>query len=773
MAVFHTVRQALNAAAQAQHENRLSDAADCLAQALDLHESTGEPLPPSSVFILAKLHYEAGRHAKAAAVALRGLAKRPDDFDLNNLLGVCFKNLRRLDEALVHLDRACRAAPARTPPYINKGNVFLAQGNPQGAVDMFTQAVRLEPKSGECHRLLGLSRHKAGNLSEARRCLERACQLAPGNLTTFLDLIFVLEESGQGQEAEDLAEKALRKFGPRPLLVRHRAKLLRRHARHQAALDWLKSLVDAGSRDPAVYLEAAHTVKVFSNADANPWFARALELAPEDPEILTSFSESLQRTRGPDEGQNIQQAYELALRRLALGGDLRECSQKLFSILIRCADFASLERVGTFAALGACWAGAGAITALHGMMPLVKSPQDRRDLLAWHRGSVAEQEAFAARTPLPSASATATTRTGKVRVGFLSADLRNHPVSYFVAPFIERYDRARFELYCYSGCTHPADTVQRHLATRVDAFRQVPDQSARQTAALIQADQVDVLFELGGATAMNKVEIMAWRPAKRQASWLGYPHSAGYAAIDRILTDPYLEPPDLALLLEKPFQLAHSWVAFEGLGFGQPPAINPLTPHERTGRITFGTMNNPYKYNPGLLDAWAEVLLAVPGSRFLFVRPEGAVPAFRANLERLFAARGVDPARLSYVPVRGAHLPYYNDLDVALDTFPQTGGTTTCESLWMGVPTVSLAGECFFERLSHSNLHNSGLGELSAASREAYVAKAVEISQATAWRTELRRTARERLRAHPLGNPALFTRDFEDALTAWMDEPAP
>ena len=139
-------------------------------------------------------------------------------------------------------------------------------------------------------------------------------------------------------------------------------------------------------------------------------------------------------------------------------------------------------------------------------------------------------------------------------------------------------------------------------------------------------------------------------------------------------------------------------------------------------------------------------------------------------MEDRFESLGVARDRIAYVPVRGAHMPYYNEIDVALDTFPQTGGTTTCETLWMGVPAITLVGEAFYERLSYSNLSNAGLGELCTFDKASYAAKAAEIAGRTEWRTELRRGMRERLRAHPLGNPELFVSDFQDTLLQWMDE---
>lgn len=153
-----------------------------------------------------------------------------------------------------------------------------------------------------------------------------------------------------------------------------------------------------------------------------------------------------------------------------------------------------------------------------------------------------------------------------------------------------------------------------------------------------------------------------------------------------------------------------------------------------------------------------------PGSRFLFVRPEGGAQCFRANICALFAGHGVAPERIEFAPVRGTHMPHYNRIDIALDPFPHVGGTTTCESLWMGVPVVTLAGPAFFERLSASNLHNAGLGDLCADDVEQYVQIANRLAADPARRLALRHGLRDQIRAHPLGQPERFTRNFEQTI---------
>jgi predicted O-linked N-acetylglucosamine transferase (SPINDLY family) len=341
--------------------------------------------------------------------------------------------------------------------------------------------------------------------------------------------------------------------------------------------------------------------------------------------------------------------------------------------------------------------------------------------------------------------------------------LRNHPVSYFAQPIFDHYDRERFELFAYSFHPGGADNVQREIESKVLKFRRMPNMPEQDIARIIADDALDILFELGGSTHLNRLEVMAHQPAPVQVSWLGYPHSSGLSRIGHVLVDPYLKPPDPRLLLERPFEMPSSWVTLGSLGFGEQEIAAGL-PEERAGRLTFGTMNNPYKYAPEAIALWSRVLRAVPGSRFLIVRPEAGVTAFREAMARAFERHDIEAGRLASVAVRGTHMRYYNDIDIALDTLPQTGGTTTCECLWMGVPTVSLVGPALFERLSFTNLVNAGLADLAVASPDAYVAAAVALAADVTRRRALRRDLRETIRRSPLGDTKGWVRDFE-ALT--------
>jgi predicted O-linked N-acetylglucosamine transferase (SPINDLY family) len=283
-----------------------------------------------------------------------------------------------------------------------------------------------------------------------------------------------------------------------------------------------------------------------------------------------------------------------------------------------------------------------------------------------------------------------------------------------------------------------------------------------EAAQMIADDQLDILIELGGSTHMNRLDVMAYRPAPVQASWLGYPHSAGLSTIDYLVCDPYTAPPQAELLIEKPLMMPKTWLALGRAVFADDHVITPGLPEDRNGVITFGTANNPHKYNPELFRVWARVLQATPNSRFMFVRPEGGSESFRGNVLAHFAAGGVSPERILFSTVRGAHMPYYNEIDITLDAFPLTGGTTTTEALWMGVPVVSLIGEAFFERLSASILTNAGVGDMATPDKEEYVRIATALAADRNRRLDLRHGLRDMIKAGPLGQTEQFARDFYD-----------
>ncbi len=762
------------AAAASQAGDR-AKAAALMTQGLTMAEQLGLQVHASVYFPLALMLYEQGQLAASEQRVRQGLQRQPKDFALNNLLGVLLKVRGHYQDALQALAIARQAEPRQLAPLAHQGEIYLELGDGARAVPAFQALVQALPEQAEPLRQLGLAHRLLGQPDEALRRFEQARAKAPTQDRAWIDAARLLRDMGRHDEALALLQEASAVVQPLMGIHATQAQVLRHAGRTPQAIALLQRVVADDPQAAWAHFQLGLTTAPFDRAQANVHYRRAMELAPR-LEHVAELADSLHRTRTGDEGANLQEAYELALRCLQMGGNLLRHARSLTAILERCGNHAAAAQLGTFDALGRYWASTNQPGALLNHLARVQTPQDRRDLLAHHRLWGQGVEAMAARSPLVRKPAMRDRADGRIRIGFMSSDLRNHPVSYFLLPLLEGYDKARFEIYGYSWSSRPADKVQEHIAKTVDRFLCLPDVSARDAAQRMADDELDILFELGGTTEMNKVEAMAWRPAPIQASWMGYPHSIGLASIDYLLADPYVKPTDPALLIERPLELAHAWITLGRLGFNDRTPITPGTPQERDaqatghgqpgqpGRITFGTMNNPYKYRPATLALWAQVVRQVPGSRFLFVRPEGGTPAFCDNMRAAFAAHGVAGDRVDFIAVRGTHMQHYNAIDIALDSFPQTGGTTTCECLWMGVPVVSLVGETFFERLSYSVLVNAGLADLCAFSSEEFVAKALALAQDLPRRQALRADLRAQLLRQPLGDNAGFVRDFQQAV---------
>ncbi|WP_165982388.1 tetratricopeptide repeat protein [Dankookia rubra] len=732
---------------------RMAEAAEAFGKAIQAGASAIALAVPHAMALSG-----AGRAEEALAVARAAQAKRPKDVLLTNLLGIMQKRAGRLREAQATFEAARKLDPRAVSACQNLGNLHDQLGRFREAAAAYQAGLRIEPRNADLLRLLGRTLRTAGDHAAAVAAFERAMALGPPHLDLLTDLVGTLVDMGETDRAFGMIERGRKLRGGDPRVDILEARLALRLGRPEEARALVERAlaVAPGDADGAVLLARLHGE---GNLEAaNGALRRGLAANPESVVLITRLIENLTRSRYGDEAQHLQEAYELSCRLLQSNpGAALMHAKPLRTAFLRCLDHDRLDACGRLVDIAPRWIADGEIAGLHYELGNVRTLQDRLDIVEWHRAWGQRETRAITPLALPTTPALATGR--KLRIGFMSSDLRDHPVTYFALPLLEQYDRDRVEVFCYSFNERERDPVQAHIEQQVTGFRWWPRRPSAEVAAGIAQDGLDILFELGGTTAMNKLDVMAYRPARIGASWLGYPHSAGLETIDTILVDPYIKPDDPRLLIERPFELAESWVALSPMGFRDVP-IEESLPEERRGALTFGTMNNPYKFTRACLDAWAAVLRAVPDSRFLFVRPEARTPAFVANVRAAFAARDVDPDRIDYVGVRGRHMPHYNAIDIALDSLPHVGGTTTCETLWMGVPCVSLVGPGFPERLSYSNLTNAGLGDLAVFSVEDYVQTAAALAADRSRRRLLRHGLRDMIRSHPLGQPERFLRAF-------------
>ena len=392
-------------------------------------------------------------------------------------------------------------------------------------------------------------------------------------------------------------------------------------------------------------------------------------------------------------------------------------------------------------------------------------PGDKGALFALHQAAGA---AFGAKLPAAAPYANGRDPERQLRIGYVSADFRQHSVAYFLAPVLAAHDAAEVELFAYADVAKP-DATTAKLRASVPNWRDVRGMTDAALADQVRADGIDILVDLAGHTAGNRLAVFARKPAPLQVNWLGYPDTTGLAAMDARLTDAIADPPHDgaggadAFAVERLVRLPQGFLCY-GASDDAPP-VAPL-PAGSAGPITFGSFNNLPKLCDETLDLWAQVLLAVPDSRLLLKARGLDDPAIRRGVIARFALAGVDPARLRFagrVRDYAGHMALYGEIDIGLDSLPYNGTTTTCEALWMGVPTVTLAGDRHCARVGASLLTRIGLEDCIAATPEGYVAIAARLAVDRVRLAELRGGMRARLQASPLMDAKGFTASIEEA----------
>ena len=351
----------------------------------------------------------------------------------------------------------------------------------------------------------------------------------------------------------------------------------------------------------------------------------------------------------------------------------------------------------------------------------------------------------------------------RLRVGLVTGDLRNHAVAFFLEGLLEQIDSSQVELIAYP--TSPkVDEVTKRLKPYFAAWEPIHGKSDAAAARMIHADRVNILFDLSGHTAHNRLPVFAWKPAPVQVSWLGYFATTGVAEMDYLLADKVgVADPERRYFTESVWYLPDTRLCFTPPKFDLQIAPAPALTN---GYITFGCFQNLAKLSNAVLAAWSKILLALPSARLRLANKQLGDYTVAAQFVLRLQERGIDPSRVTLhgAMLREAYLAAHTEVDVILDTFPYPGGTTTCEALWMGVPTVTLAGNTLLARQGASLLTAAGVSDWIATSEADYVAKAVQLSGNLPKLAALRAGLRAQVLASPVFNALRFARNFEATL---------
>jgi protein O-GlcNAc transferase len=696
---------------------------------------TVQPPPSAMQRALARglEHHQAGRLADAEATYRQVLAAEPANHAALHLLGV--------------LANQC--------------------GQPAAAVELISQAVRIEPLSASYQSNLGVAYQHLQRFAEAAACYERALALQPDHVDALNNRGVVLQALGDLEGALGSFERALKLRPNSHQALNNVGSLLLTLGRLEEAESRLRRAVKLQPGYPEALTNLGNLLLErgqFMEAEAA--CAQAIAAAPNDPRPHDTLG-SVLRAAG-----RVDEAVASYQRALAFGLDGPPAA-RIWLNLAGTLQVAGRTGEATTAYRHALALDPSSPTAHSGLIfALDLTPGAAEEARAERqryntRFGQAWRERWAIHTNSRDPER-------PLRVGYVSADFYHHSAMMAVLPILRAHDPAQVRVYCYSGST-VSDAVTAEAKGLAQVWHDVARRSDDELAELIRADGIDVLVDLSGHSAGNRLPVFARKPAPVQLTAWGYAAGTGLEAIDGFLSDPVLTPPhEAGLYAERivPLPSPYCFAAPEDV-----PPVGPL-PAARRGYVTFGSFNRLPKVSAETRAAWARVLLAVPDSRLLVktggLDGEAACQGLLADLE----ARGVARERVTLHGQSSQleQLALHGEVDLLLDSFPQSGGITTLEALLMGVPVVTLLGEGVTGRLSASFLASLGLDELVAATPETYV----EIAQATAgrldWLAEQRSTLRERLLASPTGNQVGYTRAVEaayrDLWQAWCARPA-
>jgi len=704
----------------------------------------------------------------------------------------------RLNEAMQCYLEAIRLAPNPARGHLNRGNVLLSQGDLNGALDAFRTALEHQPDYAGAYYNIGNALLGNRQLDEAVANYRSALEINPDYAEVYCSLGVALKELGQFDQAVDCFRRAL-KIEPGltesqtnlGLLLQHYyntgIQLLNAGKPEDAATNFRNALAIEPNLAEAHFNLGNALKGLRQNESAMASYRRAIEIKPDFADAHCNLGVALQELGNlKDATAHYRRAIEVkpdyAAAHYNLGNTLKDAGRLDKAVSsYRDALQTNPDLVPAHNNLGLALQELGqldgAIASYRRALEIQPNFVDALDNLLLslnysashspaHYLDQARQYGLivSAKVGTRFTSWQCSAQPERLRVGLVSGDMRKHSVGHFLEGLLAHIDSSRIELIAYPTY-HIEDELTARIRPYFSAWRPLYGNGDEAAARLIHADGVHVLIDVSGHTGHNRLPVFAWKPAPVQVTWLGLPTTTGVAEIDYVLGDAWSIPTEFEnQFSEAVWRMPDSYLC---LTVPDSPVTVAALPARSNGYVTFGSFNNLTKMTDAVVAVWARILESVPDSRLLLKTRQLNDPATVAKTRQRFVACGIEPDRLilsGTFSSRDEHLATYNKVDIALDTFPYPGVTTSAEALWMGVPVLSLRGNRFLSRTAESIARNTGLPDWIAADEDEYVAKAVAFSSDLDMLAALRAVLREQVLASPLFDAPRFARNFEDAL---------
>ena len=627
----------------------------------------------------------------------------------------------KLGEAEPIYDRVLAADPDNADVLSLRGTLYFQSGRHEAAVANLERAIALKPDQASWYANLGVALRALERYPEGAAALRQALTLRPDYPEALSNLGLVLHQMSEFEEAIDSFRQAIALRPNMPGFHLNLGGTYLHLGRYEDAAASFRTTLQHNPNHAAARSNLGVALIKLGQLDAaEVEMRKAIELKPGSAEAWRGLGMAL-REQG-----KMGESLDALGQAITLEPDNLEGRQQLLFVENYLGKGTPAEAASHARAFGA-------------MLPPGESSRF---------GNSPDPE-----RPL--------------RVGFVSADFRRHPVAQFVGHLLPLFDRRRMDvtLYANQTITDEVTAVLKQVEDKWQPIKTLRDDAAER---LIRDDGIDILIDLSGHTGGNRMGLFGRRPAPVQATWLGYSGTTGLATIDHIIADASVIPPgDETNFSEVPIRLPDAYLCYAPPTFSGFTATVAPPPALANGYVTFGSYNKLDKMSDATVACWARVLHAVPRSKLLLKSATFTKAEVCRVTEARFAAHGIAADRLVLKPQNSSYLLHfqsYSEVDICLDPFPYNGTTTTCDAFWMGVPMVTLVGDRFISRVGSSLLRAVGLGDLVADDVEAYVAIASRLAADLPRLKTIRSTLRDDLVSGPLGDAPRFARNFEAAL---------
>ncbi|CAG7633937.1 Photosystem I assembly protein Ycf3 [Paenibacillus solanacearum] len=677
-------------------------------------------------------YYEKAEFDRSLNICEKLIAEGSATAEVYNLAGVINLLMNSEYKAQNYFEHALELRPDYPEVYCNIGVLCLNQDLYEQAIAHFGRAITLEPQYADAYNNLGNALKNQGNLTDAELCYKEAIKLKPNFAKALHNLGHLYHLLGNQREALSQYMLAIRANPEFADIYNNVGFLLHEMGMIKESEKYYKIAIQKRPN----YAEAYNNLGNLYYSDAKPHEAeecynKAISITPDYLDAFNNTA-SLANMQG-----NPKKAIQYYREVLKLKPSFSQCHSNLLLTLNYIDDCSPIEKY-----------------------------EEHLKFAMTHAQGLSNPNYVFPNKVEPNRP---------LRIGFVSADFRDHSVAYFLEPVLDYYDRTQFTVFCYSDVLVP-DLVTQRLKEKANVWRCIRNLSDQEAARLILDDNIDVLIDIAGHTANNRMLLFSRKPAPVQVSWLGYPNTTGLKTMDYRIVDALTDPVGSTehLHSEKLVRLPNCFLSYKAPD--RAPEVSDL-PAIRNRHVTLGSFNNLAKVTEEVLQLWAEILVGIRDSHLVIKSDGFNDPDVCERVWKYFENRQISKNRVELIGrirANEEHLAAYHSIDIALDTFPYNGTTTTCEALWMGIPVVTLSGESHVSRVGVSLLTNVELPELIASNKEEYKQKVVDLANDSDFLLNLRLNLRNRMRHSFLMNSLGFTRKFEYVLrevwTEWCNQ---